>query len=205
MDTKKIYSIVGAVLVAVIIIVILLPESDPLSEGAANPATGEMPPGHPDTDQMGSGERQIGAVKSSFMDEYKRLQAKVGQQPESDTSDVLVYARMLLDAHMAADALPLLQRYHRAAPDNIPVMLDLSVAFSETKQIDEATDMVHKVLAKDPENTTAMYNIGALYALHGQTVKAREAWEKLIRKHPKTPDAQRAMQFIGDLDKDETN
>lgn len=201
MDTKKIYSIVGAVLVTAIIIVILLPESD-----TSAPAAGEMPTGHPDVNEMEGGSQQsVGAVKSSFMDEYKRLQQKVGQQPESDTSDVLVYARMLLDAHMAVDALPLLERYHNAAPDNIPVMLDLSVAFSETKQIEKATEIVNKVLTKDPDNTTAMYNVGALYALQGEKEKAKKAWQNLINGFPETADAQRAMQFIGDLDKEQTN
>jgi tetratricopeptide (TPR) repeat protein len=189
--------IIGLVLVAAVVIVLLLPDG---SQAPAEPqAQGEaMPPGHPD---IAEGEMAPGAgnVRTDFMAEYERLAEKIKKQPESDTSDVLVYARMLLDAHQAKNALPLFERYVKAAPRNTAAMLDLSVAYFETKQQDKAAEITQKVLTIEPKNTTAMYNLGALAAVAENKAKAREIWQKLIESYPDSPDAARAQEMMKQL------
>lgn len=196
MNASRIYLIIGAVLVAVLVIVILLPEDEPAAQQSAA-AEGQMPPGHPDVNDPSAPSKSN--VVSSFMEEFERLGKKIETQPESDTSDVLVYARMCLDAHQAATALPLLERYSKAAPKNTDVMLDLSVALFETKKPDEAKAMTMKVLQIDPKNTTAMYNLGALAAAQDNKAEARKHWEKLIKEYPDSPNAERAKQFLETL------
>jgi cytochrome c-type biogenesis protein CcmH/NrfG len=195
MNTTRIYLIIGAVLVAVLVIVILLPEDEPVAH--QHDAHTHMPPGHPDVNDPNAPSKAN--VVSSFMEEFERLGSKIESQPESDTSDVLMYARMCLDAHQAATALPLLERYSKAAPKNTDVMLDLSVALFETKKPDEAKAMTLKVLQIDPKNTTAMYNLGALAAAADDKAEARRHWEKLIKEYPDSPNAERAKQFLQNL------
>ena len=195
MNASRIYLIIGAVLVAVLVIVILLPEDEPAAQ--QHEAHTHMPPGHPDVNDPNAPSKSN--VVSSFMEEFERLGKKIEAQPASDTSDVLVYARMCLDAHQAATALPLLERYSKAAPKNTDVMLDLSVALFETKKPDEAKAMTMKVLQIDPKNTTAMYNLGALAAAQDNKAEARKHWEKLIREYPDSPNAARAKQFLETL------
>jgi tetratricopeptide (TPR) repeat protein len=199
MNASRLYLIIGLVLVAVIVIVILLPDDDVAEQQTA--AQQDMPPGHPGMGEGMGTEEQPGSsnVRSEFMDEYNRLSKKVDAQDASDTSDVLVYARMLLDAHQAAKALPLFERYIAAAPKNTVVMLDLSVAYFETKKPEKAEEITRKVLTIDPENTTAMYNLGALYADRKENDKAKKIWNTLISKYPDSPDAARAKQFLENL------
>ncbi|MBE0643223.1 MAG: tetratricopeptide repeat protein [Bacteroidetes bacterium] len=195
MNASRLYLIIGAVLVAAVVIVILLPEGEQAPQQAA--AQGEMPPGHPSVE--GDNAPSKSNVISSFMEEFDRLDKKIAAQPESDTSDVLVYARMCLDAHKAASAVPLLERYIKAAPKNTDVMLDLSVAYYETKDPKKAEEITMKVLLMDPKNTTAMYNLGALAASREDKATARKYWEKLIKEYPDSPNADRAKQFLEQL------
>lgn len=195
MNASRLYLIIGAVLVAVLVIVILLPEGEDAPQQPA--AQGEMPPGHPGVE--GDNVPNKSNVIGSFMEEFERLEKKVSAQSESDTSDVLVYARMCLDAHQSAKAAPLLERYIKAAPKNTDVMLDLSVAYHENKDSKKAEEITLKVLQIDPKNTTAMYNLGALAASREDKATARKYWEKLIKEYPDSPSAERAKQFLEQL------
>jgi cytochrome c-type biogenesis protein CcmH/NrfG len=195
MKASRLYLIIGAVLVAILVIVILLPDSEQAPQQTAQ--EGAMPPGHPDV--KGDNTPSKDNVITSFLEELDRMEKKIAEQPEADTSGVLVYARMLLDGHRAADAVPLLERYSKAAPKNTDVMLDLSVAYFENKNPKKAEDITMKVLQVDPKNTTAMYNLGALAASLDDKEGARKYWEKLIREYPDSPNAERAKQFLKNL------
>ncbi len=198
MNASRLYMLIGLALVAIIVIVLLLPEE---GEVPQQPETAEqMPPGHPDVPGMGAdGAPGAGNVRTDFMEEFKRLGDKIATQSESDTSDVLVYARMLLDAHQAANAVPLFERYVDAAPENTAAMLDLSVAYFETKQQEKAEAITRSVLSIDPKNTTAMYNLGALRAVTEKKAEARQIWQELIDKYPDSPDAARAREMMKQL------
>ncbi len=200
MNTQRLYLIIGLILVAAIVVVILLPDDETAPEQA--PAA-QMPPGHPDVkgmeQGMGDGQPDASNVRTDFMSEYKRLGEKVGAQPASDTSDVLSYARMLLDAHQAANALPLLERYHKAAPKNVSVMLDLALAYYDTKSVDKAEQVTKKALVVEPKNSTAMYNLGAIYAATERKAEARKIWAKLIAASPESKDALRAKEMMTKL------
>lgn len=198
MNASRLYMVIGLSLVAIIVIVLLLPEEGDTPQQAETAE--QMPPGHPNVPGMGGdGAPGSGNVRTDFMQEFKRLGEKIAAQPESDTSDVLVYARMLLDAHQATNALPLFERYVEAAPKNTAAMLDLSVAYFETDQKDKAEAITRRVLKLEPENTTAMYNLGALRAVEEKKAEARSIWEELIEKYPDSPDAARAQEMIKQL------
>ncbi|MFZ1729850.1 MAG: tetratricopeptide repeat protein [Bacteroidota bacterium] len=195
MKASRLYLIIGAVLVAILAIVILLPDGDGTPQQTAQ--EGAMPPGHPDV--QGDNTPSKSNVIGSYMEELDRLEKKVTAQPASDTSDVLMLARMLLDGHRGADALPLLERYSKAAPKNTDVMLDLSVAYFDNKAPEKAEQVALKVLQLEPKNTTAMYNLGALAASRDDKVTARKYWEKLIKEYPDSPNTARAKEFLAKL------
>ncbi len=195
MNAKRMYLIIGAVLVAALVIVILLPDDGQTPQETAQ--ENAMPPGHPDVG--GNNAPSKDNVITAFMEEFERLGEKIKKQPASDTSDVLVYAHMCLDAHQAAAALPLLERYSKAAPKNIDVMLDLSKAHHENGNAEKAEEITLRILKIDPKNTTAMYNLGALAASRDDKAAARKHWEKLIREYPDSPDAERAKHFMQNL------
>ncbi|MFA6233702.1 MAG: tetratricopeptide repeat protein [Bacteroidota bacterium] len=195
MKASRLYLIIGAVLVAVLVIVILLPDGEETPQQTEK--NGAMPPGHPDV--KGDNAPSKSNVIESFLEELDQMEKKIAAQPKTDTSGVLVYARMLLDGHRAADAVPLLERYSKAAPKNTDVMLDLSVAYFEVKEPKKAESITLKVLQVDPKNTTAMYNLGALAASREDKAAARKYWEKLIKEYPDSPSAERAKQYLANL------
>ena len=196
MNARLVYFAIGAILIAVVALFIFLPDDSSTTVEPA--ATSEMPEGHPDVgnQNMPGG---VGKVRGEFMEEYNRLKEKVEKQDPADTSEVLVYARMLLSAHQAKDAVTYFKRYLKAVPRDIPVMLDLSVAYFESKQPEKAEETTKRILAIEPANTTAMYNLGALYAELKRNSEAKATWQKLIERYPDSPDAQRAKQFIEQL------
>ena len=202
MNTQRLYLIIALILVAVVVVVILLPDGE---NAPAQAPTTELPPGHPGVEGMekgmgqGQGQPDASNVRTDFMSEYKRLGEKIEAQPASDTSDVLSYARMLLDAHQAPASLPLLERYLKAAPKNVSVMLDLALAYYDTKSVDKAEAITKKTLVIDPKNTTAMYNLGAIYAATDRKAEAKKTWDKLIASYPDSKDAQRAKDVLPEL------
>ena len=198
MNASRLYMIIGLILVAAVAFVLLLPEDGDMPQQAETDQQ-QMPPGHPDVGDMGGDQPGAGNVRTDFMAEFKRLGDKIAAQPAGDTSDVLVYARMLLDAHQAKNALPLFERYVEAAPKNTAAMLDLSVAYFETQQSDKAEAITRKVLSIDPKNTTAMYNLGALKAVAEKKDDARAIWQELIDTYPDSPDAARAKEMLSKL------
>jgi tetratricopeptide (TPR) repeat protein len=198
MNARIVYFVIGAVLVTVVAIFIFIPEAE--EPQPAQSATGEMPPGHPDVGDEGM-PGGVGAVRGEFMQEYNRLKEKVEKQDAADTSDVLAYARILLSAHQAGESVKYFERYLKKAPRDVTLMLDLSVAYFESKQPDKAEEITRRILAIEPGNTTAMYNLGALYAEQKRNDEAKAAWQKLIDTHPDSPDAERAKQFLGQLGK----
>lgn len=200
MNTQRLYIIIGVILVAAIAVFILLPDNQ---EPKEQPTAEQMPPGHPNVEGMeqgmGDGQPGAGNVRGDFMAEYKRLGEKIGKQSAKDTSDVLSYARMLLDAHQAANALPLLERYHKAAPKNVMVMLDLALAYYDSQKVDEAEAITKKALSVEPNNSTAMYNLGAIYAATERKADAKKIWQKLISSSPNSQDAERAKEMMSKL------
>jgi len=199
MNTSRLYLIIGAVLIAAVVIFILLPdESDPPHAEHTH-----LPPGHPDFDQMqqmdGNVQPDRSNVRSEFMQEYMRLREKVESQPADDTSDVLIYARMLLDAHQAEASVKYFERYHEATPDNISVMLDLSVAYFDSRQTEKAEAVTKLLLSKDPGNTTGMYNLGAIFVATDREQEAKKVWGELVSKYPDSPDAKRAKEVLATL------
>jgi Flp pilus assembly protein TadD len=200
MNTQRLYLIIGAILVAAVVVFILLPEENAHVHDHTH--SHDMPPGHPDIGGMtgmGDGQPDASNVRGDFMQEYRRLREKVEAQPESDTSDVLSYARMLLDAHQAANSLPLLERYHKAAPKNVSVMLDLALAYYETQNVEKAEEITKRTLSIEPGNTTAMYNLGAIYAATERKNEARKIWENLVAQSPGSRDAERAKALLSEL------
>jgi cytochrome c-type biogenesis protein CcmH/NrfG len=200
MNTQRLYLIIGLILVAAVVVFILVPEDSGAPE---QPTADQMPHNHPEVggmeQGMGDGQPSASNVRGDFMTEYRRLKEKVAAQPASDTSDVLSFARMLLDAHQAANALPLLERYHKAAPKNVMVMLDLSLAYYDTQSVDKAESITKKALSIEPNNTTAMYNLGAIYAKTERKAEAKSMWQKLIAQSPESKDAQRAKELMSEL------
>lgn len=64
------------------------------------------------------------------------------------------------------------------------VCLFSALCHDEWGLIDEAIKEYHQVLANDPQNATALSNLGILYTKNGEYAKAAECYEKAIETDP---------------------
>jgi tetratricopeptide (TPR) repeat protein len=199
MNIKKIYLILGALVISAVILVLLLAPGDSGKQDQA--AT--MPPGHPNVEGM----EQIGAssmpgqpgkdnVKREFLDELETLKKKVDAAPKSDTTDVQKLAWYLYQSHRAAEALPYYERYVKAAPKNTDALLDLVLVHYELKNFDQSLALTNHILKIDPRNTKAMYNAGIICAAMGRKEEAIKRLEDLILRYRDSDDAARAREVV---------
>ena len=207
MQGNKLYLIVGGILIAVVVIVLMLGDSE-----TENPQTaGNLPPGHPSIDgaQQGSGmppsqnpadpnAPNKSNVREEFMHVIEKLREKVNQNPK-DTAGVLELANMLRDSHKLDEAAGLYERILKVDKKNTSIMLSLSICYFNLGKTDDAMRVTNDILKVEPKNTIALYNIGAMYATNGDKEKAKSAWEDLIKRFPNTDDATRAKESIGKL------
>ncbi len=198
MNVSRLYLVIGAVLVAVVVIVLFLSEDQKPQAQAAE----GMPPGHPDVAGQGMGEGQPGKmnVRQDFVQQLEMLRKKVDAAPAGDTTHVLALARMLGDAHQKEQAIPYFERFLKVAPKNTDALLDLSVCYFEVGKPDKSMELTQRILAIEPRNTMALYNVGAIHASQGRKAEARTAWNLLITKAPKSEDAERAKEMLLHLD-----
>lgn len=199
MNSSKYYIGIALVLVAAVVIVVITQQEEqpqePMTENG-------MPPGHPPIDgEMPGGEGEPGKmnVRREFLDTLNAVRGRVDSRPETDTAEVLVLARMLYDSHQIDASIPYFERFVRLAPGHLDSHIDLSVAYFETKQYDQALKMTNTVLKKDPDNTIAMYNLGVINHIQDKPDEAKRIWKKLIEKYPDSPDAQRAENLMNSM------
>ena len=65
------------------------------------------------------------------------------------------------------------------------LLFSLSYIHYTLGDINKAEEETKKILAIDPENSNAQYNLGAIAVTKGDKEKAREIWKRLAEQHPK--------------------
>ncbi len=203
-NMKSLYIGLGVVLVAIVVYFILSGEPEKKNMPPASAEQGQLPPGHPPIGegQQGMPPGQPAPSRENVRPEFKhmveKLKEKVSRNPK-DTSGVIELARLLGDAHQFADALPLYERYLKAAPKDVSAMLDLTLCYFNLNKLDEAAQTTRDILRIDPKNTAAMYNLGAIYATQGKKPEAKSAWEDLISRFPQAEESARAKESLKNL------
>ena len=76
------------------------------------------------------------------------------------------------------------------APDPIDLRVQEAVALVNGTQPMQGIMMLRQILEEDPENESAIYNLGTLAIQSGQFDRARDYFERLVRKNPKNLKAQ---------------
>lgn len=201
---KSLYIGLGLLLVAIVAYFIISGEPEKKKMPPATAEQGQLPPGHPPVggDQQAMPPGQPGPTKDNVRPEFRhmveKLKEKVSKNPK-DTSGVLELARLLGDSHQFSEALPLYERYLKAAPKDVTVMLDLTLCYFNLNKFDEAAQTTQTILRLDPKNTAAMYNLGAIYATQGKKPEAKAAWDDLIARFPQAEESAHAKESLKNL------
>ncbi len=114
-------------------------------------------------------------VSRSATQQLDALRLRVVNAPE-DTMHVIRLARMLRDAHQTDEAVPYFKHYLALRPANQQVWLDLAQSLASLEQWDRAQEATESMLEHYPENPSALYNLGAIYANQSRIDDARQIW-----------------------------
>lgn len=92
------------------------------------------------------------------------------------------------------------ERALKVDPARTEIRMDLAIALRFLGKTDDAIAELNRVLAKDPQNAAALYNLGVILLedKHDQQ-KAIAKWEALMKAHPDYPHATELRQVVESL------
>src|SRR5262249_27807546 len=102
----------------------------------------------------------------------------------------------LLECQRYEEALPHLKQSVEQTPDNIAVLLDLSMALIKTGRLQEAIDLLFEIEKKDRWNPQAHYMLGTHFMGAGDLKKAAEHFGKALEERPDFEDASINMALV---------
>ncbi len=140
----------------------------------------EMPANHPDMEKM----RHIQEVKDQL-------------KADPNNTELMVH---LANNYFDIGRFDLAAIYYKQAVEhqvNRPeVLIDLGVSYFNLSKLDSALIFVNKALQKDPNHRLGLFNKGVIQYNMRQFAEAIATWDKLIRVHPESEEANTAKQFI---------
>ena len=84
--------------------------------------------------------------------------------------------------------------------DNVSARIDLAYVVYRIGRKDESFTMLHDIIAKNPSNQTAMFNLAFMYDQEGQPDKAKEWMKKCQAADPNSALGQRATQVLSNIE-----
>lgn len=195
MKIKPVYIYLG-VFAAVILIFVITSQNSNNENIQTN--AGQMPNDNIHQGLQNGDSPGKGNVSSNIKHQMDMLKKAVEENPE-DTVQVKKYAELLASAHNPQKAVELYKSILNKAPQRIDILLGLTFAYYNMRDLNNAELYTRKVLNIDNNNKEANYNLGAIAAGRGNTEKAKEIWEGVIKKFPNTAVAQIAENSIQSL------
>jgi Flp pilus assembly protein TadD len=84
-------------------------------------------------------------------------------------------------------AIPLLKALIAAEPDNVTLLYNLGMIYSDQGRLQEAKDLLQQAAALDPDNAQVVVAIGVVHARAGDLASAVNTLEQAIRLSPEDP------------------
>lgn len=159
-----------------------MPDDD-IHKGLKNPTEG--PPGK---------ENVSGEVKHQL----EMLKKSVDENP-NDTLKIREYADLLAAAHHPEEAVIYYYTILNVNPRRTDIISSLAFVYYNQKDYNKAYDLTGKILLYEPNNTEAMYNLGAISATRGNKAEAKKNWEELIKKYPGSKESKLAENSLKKL------
>ncbi len=134
-------------------------------------------------------------VDPTFHARLMALTQEVEAAPR-DTSKLIELARMHQDGHQLAEAAEVYRRVLDIVPGHRQSHLDLALCYSELGQWQDALATMEGMLEQFPDDPSALYNLGAIYANQGQYDEAEGIWRRV---QAQTDDVHLASQAAASL------
>ncbi len=125
-------------------------------------------------------------VNPNTHSQLESLRKRVVDTPD-DTTHIFRLARLLQDSHKPDEAARNYRHYLALHPDNYQAWLDMTQSFGQAQQWDDALKAVEDMLKKYPEDASALYNKGAIYANLNRYDEAEQVLQVVIEQN-KSPE-----------------
>ncbi|OGU77872.1 MAG: hypothetical protein A2V93_11130 [Ignavibacteria bacterium RBG_16_34_14] len=137
-------------------------------------------------------------VSSEVKHQLEMLKKSVEENP-NDTLKMREYADLLAAAHHPEEAVIYYYSILNINPRRTDILNSLAFLYYNKKDYSKAADVINKVLLYEPDNTQAIYNLGAIAAASGNKEEARKRWELLVKKYPNSNESRLAVNSLKKL------
>ena len=139
-------------------------------------------------------------VSKNFIHDMNVLKEQIAKTPE-DTSIIKKYAILLSASHKQSEAVKFYKRILKIDPRRKDVLLDLTFAYFNLKDLSNAEFYTKQLIEYYPNNLPGQYNLGAIYATQGKKKEAAKIWKKIIAKSPDSYEAKLSKSSLARLNK----
>lgn len=139
-------------------------------------------------------------VTKEAIEKLNQLKNEYEKNP-NDTLKTRRYADMLVLSHQADKAIELYEKILKVDPKRIDLMLHLTFLYFNKGELDRAEDYTNRVMNINKNFPLAMYNMGVVSMMKGNSQKAKFYWNELIKKEPESKLAQNAKEMLKSLEK----
>ena len=137
-------------------------------------------------------------VSSEVKHQMEMLKKSVEENPK-DTLKMREYADLLAAAHHPEEAIVYYYSILNINPRRTDILNSVAFIYYNEKDYSKATDLINKILLYEPNNTEAMYNLGAIAATSGNKTEAKQRWEDLVKKYPNSEESKLAENSLKKL------
>jgi|SRR5690554_1391999 len=196
MKIKPLYLYGGLSLLAIIFLIIFTQEK----KQSDNVVQGNMPDDeiHKNLDNPVQAPPGKENVAEEIVHKMEVLKKEVEQNPQ-DTVKIKEYADLLAAGHRSDEAIIWYYNILNINPRRTDILNKLAFIYYSKKNYSKAADLINKVLLYEPDNTEAMYNLGAIAATSGNREEAKKRWKELIEKYPGSDESKLAENSLKQL------
>jgi cytochrome c-type biogenesis protein CcmH/NrfG len=160
--------------------------SSPPSDAPPSVASGDPPA--PQDPQLAKAMAEIAQYRERVEQDPKDVEALVA----------LGNANLMLRRHENAKGW--YEEALKVDPNRLDTRMDLAIAYRYLQKPDEAIEQLKLVLAKEPKNAAALYNVGViLFEDKHDQPGAIAKWEALMKAHPDDPRVPQLRQMVEGL------
>jgi tetratricopeptide (TPR) repeat protein len=196
MKFRPLYAYLSLILILIVLLVVFTRKNS--SQSTADIANQEMPNDDIHKGLKNGESPNKSNVSADIIRKMEELKKEAEDNP-NDTLKVKEYADFLTEAHKPDEAIKYYQKILKVDPKRTDILFSLSFIYYNKKDYDKSEELTNQILSYDKDNALALYNLGAISATKGDKEKAKDVWDKVIKKYPNTDVAKAAEQSLSSL------
>lgn len=195
MKIKPLYIyLIGFALFIAIIIFFSVKQKETIEPNEA--VSGQAPNDDIHKGMGGMGGQKMGAMSEAFKKKEAEMKAEVEKNP-NDTLKIREYAEFLMAAHKPMESVKYLEQIIAKDSKRVDILLSITYIYYIQKDYNKAEETTNRILAVDKNNQNALFNMGVIQESKGNTAKAKEIWNDVIKRFPNSEAAKLSKEALG--------